>query len=206
MLIQRLRGKPVAYIIGEWSFYGYDFHVTSDVLIPRSDTECLCDAAIREAKKREHPQVLDLCCGSGCIGIVLAKEVPDAVVAGVDISAKALEIARGNAARHRLEENRYTARWGDVRRVSAIPGKYDILVCNPPYIPAEEMKQLDPGVRDVRAAPRAVRRRGRHGLLPHSRQTLCVVSQPRRVYSGRVRLAAGARCDGAVPHRRTDGY
>ena len=146
MLIQRLRGKPVAYIIGEWSFYGYDFHVTSDVLIPRSDTECLCDAAIREAKQREHPQVLDLCCGSGCIGIVIAKEVPDAVVAGVDISEKALEIARENAARHRLEKGRYTARWGDVRRMSTIPGKYDILVCNPPYITAEEMKQLDPGV------------------------------------------------------------
>lgn len=148
MLIQRLRGKPVAYIIGEWDFYGYTFHVTNDVLIPRSDTECLCDAAIREAKKRENPKVLDLCCGSGCIGIALAKNVPQASVVGVDISAKALEVARENAERHGLDKARYMTQWGDVRRMHNISGVYDILVCNPPYITAEEMEQLDPGVKE----------------------------------------------------------
>lgn len=148
MLIQRLRGKPVAYIIGEWDFYGYTFHVTNDVLIPRSDTECLCDAAIREAKKRKNPKVLDMCCGSGCIGIALAKNVPQASVTGVDISDKALEVAQENAEWHGLDKSRYETQWGDVRRMNTFSGIYDILVCNPPYIAAAEMKQLDPGVSD----------------------------------------------------------
>lgn len=148
MLVQRLRGKPVAYILGEWDFYGYTFRVTPDVLIPRSDTECLCDAAIRAARRLSKPKVLDMCCGSGCIGIALAKEVPDAEVTGMDISTKALEIARENAKRLGLDESRYHTMWGDVRRVGSFAGGYDILVCNPPYITASEMEQLDPGVKE----------------------------------------------------------
>jgi release factor glutamine methyltransferase len=146
LLAQRLQGKPIAYLIGEWDFYGYTFRVTSDVLIPRSDTECLCDAAVREAKRYVRPRVLDLCCGSGCIGIALAKTVPQASVVGVDISEQALCIARENAARHGLDSTHYTAQWGDARCMERLPGQYDILVCNPPYITAEEMRQLDPGV------------------------------------------------------------
>ncbi len=148
MLIQRLRGKPVAYIIGEWDFYGYTFSVTPDVLIPRSDTEILCHAAVEEIRTRSTPDVLDLCCGSGCIGIAIAMEAPAASVTAVDISTAALEVARENARRYQLNEQRYNALWGDVYRMGSFPGQYDVLVCNPPYITAKEMRELDSSVLD----------------------------------------------------------
>ncbi len=148
MLIQRLRGKPVAYIIGEWDFYGRTFLVTPDVLIPRSDTEVLCHVALKEIRKRENPKVLDLCCGSGCIGISLALEAPCALVTAVDVSMAALEVTRRNAARYALPKERYNAIWGDVYRLGSIPGRYDVVVCNPPYITAKEMQELDSSVRD----------------------------------------------------------
>lgn len=148
MLLQRLRGRPLAYILGEWDFYGYTFRVTPDVLIPRSDTETLCDFAIQEARKRKHPRVLDLCCGSGCIGIALAKEVLQATVVGIDLSEKALAVASENGRLHHLPSERYRALKGDIRLMGDIPGEYDLLVCNPPYITKEEMTQLDPGVKD----------------------------------------------------------
>lgn len=148
MLIQRLRGKPVAYIIGEWDFYGHTFLVTPDVLIPRSDTEVLCHAALEEIKKRKNPKVMDLCCGSGCIGISIALEAPNASVTAVDVSMAALGVARQNAERYKLTKERYNAIWGDAYRLGGVSGRYDVLVCNPPYITAKEMRELDGSVRD----------------------------------------------------------
>ena len=73
-----LDGEPLAYILGEWDFYGLTFQIDRSVLIPRSDTERLCELVIGQARQRVSPRILDLCCGSGCIGIAAAHEVEDA--------------------------------------------------------------------------------------------------------------------------------
>lgn len=143
---QCLDGEPLAYIIGEWDFYGLTFRVDRSVLIPRSDTERLCELVIENARKRVSPHILDLCCGSGCIGIAAAHEVKDARVAGVDISDGALRIARENARRLGVQ-GRYVALKADVsRRPPNNMGRFDILVSNPPYITRAEMRTLDKSV------------------------------------------------------------
>ena len=95
---RRKQDEPLAYILGEWDFYGNRFVVTPDVLIPRGDTEWLCDAAVQAAKRQKQPKILDLCCGSGCIGLSAALAVPQAQVTLVDCSEQALAVARRNAA------------------------------------------------------------------------------------------------------------
>lgn len=162
LMVQRLKGKPVAYILGEWDFYGYTFRVTPDVLIPRSDTEVLCDAAVQYARTLEKPNILDLCCGSGCIGIAIANEVPNATVVGMDISDDALEVANSNAMIHSLEKPRYQTKWANVRQSGSVVGYYDIIVSNPPYITAREMDELDPGVKNYE--PRLALYGGQDGL------------------------------------------
>ena len=89
-----LGGEPLAYILGEWDFYGLTFRVDKSVLIPRADTEKLCELTIQQAKPRISPRILDLCCGSGCIGIAAAHEVEDARVLAVDLSDGALRLTR----------------------------------------------------------------------------------------------------------------
>lgn len=143
-----LDGEPLAYVLGEWDFYGLTFKVTPDVLIPRSDTERLCELAIERARQVVNPRVLDLCCGSGCIGVALAHEVEDAHVTAVDISDAALLVSRENARRNGVSA-RYVALRGDVcSRPQHHLGAFDIIVSNPPYITADEMRGLDPSVRD----------------------------------------------------------
>lgn len=143
-----LDGEPLAYILGEWDFYGLTFQVDRSVLIPRSDTERLCELAIERARETVNPRVLDLCCGSGCIGIALAHEVPDARVTAVDISDGALHLSRENARKCGVF-SRYVALRGDVRfRPQNNLGQFHVIVSNPPYVTAEEMRTLDPSVRD----------------------------------------------------------
>ncbi len=146
LLRRRQAGEPLAYLLGEWDFYGYTFAVTPDVLIPRSDTEWLCDAAVREAKARSAPRVLDLCCGSGCIGISLALAVPQAAVTAVDCSESAIAVTRRNAQRYALAAPRFLAACGDARAPDSIAGVFDIVVSNPPYITEQEMRALDRSV------------------------------------------------------------
>ncbi len=148
MTERRLNHEPLAYILGEWDFYGYTFMVNKNVLIPRSDTEPLCQLAIEDAKTLENPKVIDICCGSGCIGLALAAEVHNARVVAVDISEDALSVARENA--RRLEvTNRYSTSIGNaLQKPDEHLGKFDIMLCNPPYITADEMKELDKSVSD----------------------------------------------------------
>lgn len=142
-----LKGEPLAYLIGEWDFYGLTFKVNPSVLIPRPDTEVLCQLAIEAARVKKNARVLDLCCGSGCIGIALAHEVKDAKVLGADISDEALQLARENA-RHNGVQERYLAFRADVRLPAAANfGQFDLIVSNPPYISAAEMASLDRSVR-----------------------------------------------------------
>ena len=94
---KRVSGVPLQYLIGKWEFYGLEFLTLPRVLIPRSDTETLIDYALPLLKQMERPRVLDLCCGSGCIGLTLAKLIPDLDVTLFDISAAAINATRRNA-------------------------------------------------------------------------------------------------------------
>ena len=144
-----LNEEPIAYILGQWEFYGLPIHVTPDVLIPRDDTCAVAELAIRQGLFLDKdPRILDLCCGSGCIGLAVASRVKDAKVTLADISPKALAVAKENVALNKLS--------GRVRCVSAdalrpafpFLGKFDMIVSNPPYITGEEMKQLPKSVAD----------------------------------------------------------
>lgn len=143
---RRQQQEPLAYILGEWDFYGNRFCVTPDVLIPRGDTEWLCDAAVQAAKAMKKPKILDLCCGSGCIGISIALAVPEAQVTLIDCSQAALAVTRRNAAYYELTEPRLTIQQGDALQPDNVDGIFDIVVSNPPYITAQEMAELDDSV------------------------------------------------------------
>ncbi len=147
LLERRLHGEPLAYLLGEWDFYGITLRVTPDVLIPRSDTERLCELAIERARACKEPRVLDLCSGSGCIALALLHEVPSAHAVGVDLSPDAIALARDNAARLGLAD-RYTCICGNALETppQELVSAFDVMVCNPPYITEQEMKQLDRSV------------------------------------------------------------
>ncbi len=142
-------GEPLAYLLGHWSFYGMDFLVTPDVLIPRDDTMAVTDLALLHLRELPPPQrVLDLCTGSGCIGLAIAKHIPTARVTLCDVSQAALRVAKQNAAMHHLS-GRVQCVPGDVRRAApAFWGQFSLIVSNPPYVTREEMAALDPSVRD----------------------------------------------------------
>lgn len=142
-----LHGEPLAYILGEWDFYGYTFKVTPSVLIPRGDTECLCELAIKQANQVVNPRVLDVCCGTGCIGIALLKEVSDAKVTAVDLSDEAIAVSEYNAGALDVT-SRYHVLKADALKTPPELGQFEILVSNPPYISREEMRTLDTSVRD----------------------------------------------------------
>lgn len=146
---QILAGKPLAYILGNRGFYGFEFTVTQDVLIPRDDTMAVVDLALEQRGcMPARPRILDLCTGSGCIGLVLAKKMSDAKVTLVDVSEKALRIAKKNAVDLQLS-GRTTCIAADVLRpADAFLGMFDMIVSNPPYITDEEMKTLEISVKD----------------------------------------------------------
>ena len=131
-LARILAGEPLAYILGEWSFYGLPFIVTPDVLIPRDDTMAVTDLAIEAARACPAPQrVLDLCTGSGCIGLALAHSVESARVTLAEISEPALRVAKQNTANLRLK-NRVTAFSVDVLQPAPkFLGQFDLIVSNP---------------------------------------------------------------------------
>lgn len=144
-----LAGEPLAYILGKWSFYGLDLTVTADVLIPRDDTMAVVDLALeRRMDMPAGPRIMDLCTGSGCIGLALASKMRDARVTLCDISPKALKIAKKNAADLHLS-GRVTCFQADALcRADEFLGKFDMIISNPPYITAQEMRELQRSVRD----------------------------------------------------------
>lgn len=150
---RRVAGEPVAYITGTWEFYGLPMIITPDVLIPRMDTELLVDAAKELLNGRKmDARVLDLCCGSGCIACAIGHELPAARIVAVDLSAKALEIARKNVALNRLS-SRVICMQADATAAPPMSmGQFDLVVSNPPYIKSAEMRQLDLSVRDYEPA------------------------------------------------------
>ena len=144
---RRLAGEPLAYLLGEWDFYGLTFLVTRDVLIPRPDTERLCELAIERAQAIVNPRVLDLCCGTGCVGVALLRHVDDARVTAIDVSEEALAVAHENARRHGVTARHAAVRADALEAPGERLGRFHLLACNPPYITADEMRQLDDSVR-----------------------------------------------------------
>jgi len=149
MIERRLKGEPVAYITGEWEFYGLPIYVDSSTLIPRMDTELMVDLAVQAVKGRKmDARVLDLCCGSGCIGCAIAHELPASRVVMADISPEALSISRKNVIRNKLSP-RVTCIEADVMQPPPmLVGNFDLVCCNPPYIPSSDIMGLDSTVRD----------------------------------------------------------
>ena len=146
---RRLAGEPAAYITGSWGFYGLDFRITRDVLIPRMDTEVLVEQAIRSLGSRsEGARILDLCTGSGCVGCALARTLPKSRVVLADNSAAALAVAEENAQALGLAD-RVECVSADVRSdPPAGLGSFDLIAANPPYIRSGELQTLDSSVRD----------------------------------------------------------
>ena len=136
LLERRVSGEPLQYILGEWSFMGLPFYTDERALIPRQDTELLCETAIQLIQERGYTGVLDLCTGSGCIAISIAKRTGAAVTAS-DVSTDALALAQENA---ELNEVSVTFIESDLFR--QIEGKFDLITCNPPYLSSEDMDQL----------------------------------------------------------------
>ena len=144
-----LSGEPLAYILGEWSFYGMTLHVNEHVLIPRDDTCAVTQMAIKRGLYLEQdPRILDLCTGSGCIGLAIAKRVKDAYVTLADISENALAVAKKNVARHGLSERVSCVQADALAPAPEYLGQYDLIVSNPPYITTKEMGELDRSVKD----------------------------------------------------------
>ncbi len=132
LVARRAAGEPVAYLLGVREFYGRDFAVTPDVLIPRPETELLVDIAREKVGAGGTVNILDLGSGSGCLAVTLALELPQARVSAVDVAPAALEVARGNAARLGARVAFVASDW-----FAALPAaSYDLIVSNPPYIAA----------------------------------------------------------------------
>jgi release factor glutamine methyltransferase len=150
------QNEPIAYIVGRTEFYSLELRVTPDCMIPRPETELLTERAIEFLRRREGTQfVCDLCTGCGCIAVAIAKNFPDAHIIATDICDAALSVAAQNVEKHQLHD-RIKLLCGDLFD-PIVPqldvGKFDLIVCNPPYVSAVEFEKLDTNVRDYEPKP-----------------------------------------------------
>ncbi len=134
---------PIQYIVGETTFYGLMFEVDKNVLIPRPETEELVEWIVKNHKNRNSLKILDVGTGSGCIAISLAKNLPNAKVSALDISAEALTIAKNNAILNNVTIDFINA---DILTISKLPDTFDIIVSNPPYVRELEKAQMQQNV------------------------------------------------------------
>ncbi len=148
LVARHLRGEPVAYLIGEWEFYGLPLDISPDVLIPRPDTEVLAEQAIEYVKTLGECRVLDLCAGSGCIGLAVASQAPQARVVLGEYSDAALRVCRQNIRRNGLTGRGVPMRVDAREKPERTLGEFQCIVSNPPYIPHGDIAQLDVSVRD----------------------------------------------------------
>lgn len=149
MVERRLAGEPVAYITGGWEFFGVPFDITRDVLIPRPDTEVMAEAAVELFRNRNgKPRILDLCAGSGCVGISLAVHMPGATVVLVDNDRKALSVCRRNIQKNRTDTRVMCIEADVTKKPPILLGRFDLITCNAPYIPTAEIETLDASVKD----------------------------------------------------------
>jgi release factor glutamine methyltransferase len=174
VLSERARGVPAQYITGHQEFWGMDLIVTPAVLIPRPETEHVIETVLELVAGKSPLRIADVGTGSGCIALALAKELPQAEIHGIDISAGALEIARANAARHQLE-TRIQFHHGDLLE-GFEKNSFDLVVSNPPYVGDSDQDQVQLEVRKfeprnaVFAGPTGVEVIAR--LIPQANATL----------------------------------
>jgi release factor glutamine methyltransferase len=151
-LVKRAGGhEPIAYLVGKTEFYSMEIIVTPDCMIPRPETELLVQRAIEFLRTRSGTQfVCDLCTGSGCIAVAIAKNYPNARIIATDICDAALAVAAKNIEKHQLQD-KIKLLSGDLFD-PIIPqldvGKFDLIVCNPPYVSSSEYEKLDTNVKD----------------------------------------------------------
>lgn len=146
---RRLAGEPVAYIIGEWEFYGLPLDISRDVLIPRVDTEVLAERAIMKARAaNEEARVLDLCAGSGCVGLAVAANAPECRVVLGELCEGALRVCKQNVRRNGLNARVTCMSTNALDPPSSVLWDFDVIACNPPYIPRGDIPTLDVSVRD----------------------------------------------------------
>lgn len=160
-LSERADGRPLQYILGEWDFLSLTLAVGEGVLIPRTDTECLCEQAARRLAHLPRAHVLDLCAGSGCVGLGVASLCPDVQVTAVEVSDAALMYLEKNVARY--PSYAVTVRKADVLTdYDAFDSGWDAILSNPPYIPRADLDTL---MREVQREPRLALDGDEDGLL-----------------------------------------
>ena len=145
---RHLAGEPVAYLIGEWEFYGLPLDISRDVLIPRPDTEVLAEQAIGYVQSQGPCRVLDLCAGSGCIGLAVASQAPQCRVVLGELSDGALKICRQNIRRNGLSGRVVPMQTDALEKPEKALGDFQCIVSNPPYIPRADIGGLDTSVKD----------------------------------------------------------
>lgn len=157
LLSRREQGEPLQYILGEWEFMGLPFYADARALIPRQDTELLCETALERIANRGYRSVLDLCTGGGCVAVAVARLAgAELDVTASDVSADALALAAENAA---LNEVKIAFVQSDL--FEGIAGKFDLIVCNPPYLTESDMANLQ---KEVTFEPRLALYGGVDGL------------------------------------------
>lgn len=148
-LVERhLAGEPVAYIIGEWEFYGLTLDIGPEVLIPRPDTEILAREAIGALRASEKKRGLDLCAGSGCVGLAVASQVPGSRIVLGERYDGALRLCHQNYRRCKLTHQVLPLKIDALEPPDPVLGTFSCIFSNPPYVPTEEIQDLDPSVRD----------------------------------------------------------
>jgi release factor glutamine methyltransferase len=141
-ILERLSGgEPLPYILGRWEFFGLDFSITPDVLIPRPETELLVEEALAWLRAQSgRCKAVDVGTGSGCIAVTLAKLAPDVSVVACDISQQALQVAQRNAVQHAVADR---VSFVQVDLISALSGSVDLICANLPYIPTSKLEELE---------------------------------------------------------------
>ena len=161
LLQRREQREPVQYLMGCTDFCSLSFRADARALIPRPETAMLANWALEELKTIPHPAVLDLCCGTGCLGLTLLKNRKDMVLTLSDLSREALSLAQENAALLGLK-----AQFCQGDLFAPVKDSYDLILCNPPYIPSEECLSLQP---EVHWEPRMALDGGTDGLVFYRR-------------------------------------
>ena len=150
LIARRSAGEPTQYLTGKQEFWGLEFEVNRDVLIPRPETEHIVEVALERIRKgtigNAHLRVADVGTGSGCLAVVLARELPDAEILATDISAAALEVARRNASRHGVTDRIHFLECDLLKGVAC--ASLDMVVSNPPYVARDEAAALQREVRE----------------------------------------------------------
>ena len=190
-LKKRQSGYPLQYLLGEWEFFSRIFFVGEGVLIPRADTELLCERAIAEGRLIPSPVIADLCSGSGCVGITLAKELPRAILYSIEKSPLAFGYLKKNLQRHQTKNLRPIL--GDIFALEETLPLFDMITANPPYLTEEDMTNLQ---KEVTYEPPEALFGGQDGLDFYRR--ILVEYLPRLRPGGLLLLEIGAAQGDAV--------